>query len=216
LSSKVIPKDRLGPVRKVDLSDVPGALRTPNAPGAAAREAVQRAAQTQIQQVREQAYREGLQAGREEAQALAEQQRAEVQALIAGVNQLMQDFEQTLASDVLSISLELTKLILRQAVRVNLEVVLPVVREAIANLPGVAEPTVIALNPADAALLRKLADGEPALAALPWKIVEDVQIERGGCRLETPSTEIDATLETRWRRVIAALGRDDPWIEITV
>jgi flagellar assembly protein FliH len=47
-------------------------------------------------------------------------------------------------------------------------------------------------------------------------VVEDPQIERGGCRLETPSTEIDATLETRWRRVIASLGRDDPWIEITV
>ena len=74
----------------------------------------------------------------------------------------------------------------------------------------------IALHPADAELFRKLSDGEPALATLPWKVVEDPQIERGGCRLETPSTEIDATLETRWRRVIASLGRDDPWIEITV
>jgi flagellar assembly protein FliH len=216
LSNRIIPKDRLGAVRKVDLSDVAGALRTPGSPGAAARETVERAARAQLEQVREQAYLDGLQTGRQEARALAEQQRGEVQALIAGVNELMQDFEQTLAGDVLSISLELTKLILRQAVRVNPDVVLPVVREAIANLPGLTEPTVIVLNPADAAVLRKFADGEPALAALPWKIVEDVQVERGGCRLETPSTEIDATLETRWRRVIAALGRDDAWIEITV
>ena len=58
-------------------------------------------------------------------------------------------------------------------------------------------------------------EDDPALATLPWKIVEDAQIERGGCRLETPTTEVDATLETRWRRVVASLGRDDSWIDIT-
>jgi flagellar assembly protein FliH len=45
--------------------------------------------------------------------------------------------------------------------------------------------------------------------------VEDILVERGGCRLDTATTEVDATLETRWRRIIGALGSDDPWIDIT-
>jgi flagellar assembly protein FliH len=212
LSSRIIRREQLGAVRKVDLGNV--------AAGASAagvgRDTGEAAARAEIERVREQAYRDGVAAGHKEARALVEQQRADLEALIAGVNELMQNFEQTLANDVLSIGLELTKLIVRQSLRINPEIVLPVVREAIANLPGIAEQTVIALHPADAELFRKLSEGEPALAALPWKVVEDAQIERGGCRLETPSTEIDATLETRWRRVIASLGRDDPWVEITV
>jgi flagellar assembly protein FliH len=215
LSSRIFRKEQLGAaVRKVDLGKVVPGAGAAGVPGAV--QDADSGVRAELERVREQAYREGLAAGRKETRVLVERQRADLDGLIAGVNELMQNFEQTLANDVLSISLELAKLIVRQSVRVNPEVVLPVVREAIANLPGIAEQTVIALHPADAELFRKLSDGEPALATLPWKVVEDPQIERGGCRLETPSTEIDATLETRWRRVIASLGRDDPWIEITV
>jgi len=214
LSNRIIRREQLGVVRKVDLGNLAGT--TGASATAAAGGAGSDAGAADFQRVREQAYREGLAAGQHDAQAQIERQRADLQALIEGMNELMQNFEQTLANDIVSISLEIAKLIVRQAIRINPEIVLPVVRDAIGNLPGIAEQSVIVLNPADAALFRKLCEGEPGFAALPWKLVEDPQVERGGCRLETPSTEVDATLETRWRRVIASLGRDDPWIEITV
>jgi flagellar assembly protein FliH len=72
----------------------------------------------------------------------------------------------------------------------------------------------VRLHPADAHLLRKLAESDQTVATLPWRIVEDAQLERGGCVLDTATTEVDATLETRWRRVIAALGRDDLWVDV--
>ena len=34
-----------------------------------------------------------------------------------------------------------------------------------------------------------------------------------GCRVETPRQAVDATVQTRWRTALAALGRDDAWIE---
>jgi flagellar assembly protein FliH len=95
-------------------------------------------------------------------------------------------------------------------------VVLTVVREAVSSLTGVDAETTVHLHPDDAALLKAISRDDTALASLPWKIVEDARIERGGCRLETASAELDATLETRWRRVIAALGREDSWIDITL
>ena len=171
---------------------------------------------SQVIHARERARREGMEEGRREAAALLEGERVALKALIASMNEVMQDFEQSLANDVLSMSLELAKLIIRQSLRVKPEAIIAVVREAVESLPGVSDQTVLLVHPADAVLIRMVAENDRALGELPWKIVEDEHIERGGCRLETPTTEVDATLETRWRRVLAALGRDDPWIDITI
>jgi flagellar assembly protein FliH len=209
LSNKIIPKEALSEVRKLDLTDlVTGAKAT------ASVEVTANAAD--LARTREQAYREGLEAGRREAQAALEAERADLKTLIGGVNELMHEFEQTLAGDVLSMALELAKQIVRTSLRVKPDLVSAVVREAISSLPGLSEQTVLLLNPADASMVRKALEDDPALATLPWKIVEDVHIERGGCRLETPTTEVDATLETRWRRVVASLGRDDSWIDTAI
>jgi flagellar assembly protein FliH len=210
LSSKIIPRGTVCDIRKLDLADLAaGARPSAQASGLPTVEA------GDVARAREQAYREGLEAGRRETHATVQAQRAELKALIEGINELMQEFEQTLSNDVLSISLELAKQIVRQSLRVKPELVLAAVREAISSLPGLSEQTVLLLNPADATLVRNAIAADPSLAALPWKIVEDAQVERGGCRLETPTTEVDAALETRWRRIVASLGRDDWWIDIT-
>jgi flagellar assembly protein FliH len=212
LSGRIIPREQAQRARKLDLGDI-AAGRSPIDTRPAGGE--QDASPADIERVREQAYREGLEAGRREAGAQLPQQRDELRALIQGVNELLENVEQRLATEVLSISLELAKLIVRAGVRVKPELVLSVVHDAIASLPGAGEPVTLLLNPADAALLRELARDDRALSALSWKILEDPHIERGGCKLETSSTEVDGTLETRWRRVIANLGRDDAWIDIT-
>jgi flagellar assembly protein FliH len=212
LSGRIIPREQAQRARKLDLGDI-AAGRSPIDTRRAGGE--QDASPADIERVREQAYRDGVEAGRREAGARLAQQRDELRALIQGVNELLENVEQRLATEVLSISLELAKLIVRAGVRVRPELVLSVVQDAIASLPGAGEPVTLLLNPADAALLRELARDDRALSALPWKILEDPHIERGGCKLETSSTEVDGTLETRWRRVIANLGRDDAWIDIT-
>ncbi len=224
MSSKVIPRGSVSGVRRVEPRDLAAAVGRAGAPAPPAhpeadaeRERAEAArVSSERQRELEQAYQAGLEAGRREAQAIAAQQRAEVQALIVGINELMEGFEQRLASEVLSISVELAKLIVRAGVRVKPSVVLPVLRDAMASLPGMPEQATLLLNPADAQLVREFVESDPAAATLPWNIVEDPHIERGGCKLETASTEVDATLETRWRRVIAALGRDDGWMDIAV
>ncbi len=214
MSNKIIPREALNEVRKLDLGDLGQAgipatrVRADSTPSADVPDP------RMLARVRDEAYREGMEIGRREAQSANESERAELKALIAGMQELIRDFEQTLADEVLAMSLELAKQIVRQSLRVKPDLVVAVVREAVSSLAGLTEHTVLALNPADAALVGKSLDSDTTLATLPWKIVEDAQIERGGCRLETASTEVDAGLETRWRRVLAALGRDDAWIDI--
>jgi flagellar assembly protein FliH len=214
LSNRIIPKEMVGgDLRKAKLDELSLGERArrpeqakPPAPSAG----------NELARVREEAYRQGVAAGRQEAALQAQAERAALKNVSDALNEMMQEFEQGLANDVLSMSLELTKLIVRHAIRVKPDLVLSVVREAVASLTGLDGSSTVHLNPADAALLRELAREDPALGALPWKIIEDTRIERGGCRLETATSEVDATLETRWRRVIAALGREDSWIDITL
>jgi flagellar assembly protein FliH len=213
LSNRIIPKEALNGLRKAELGDLGGPkVQTRLEP---AREGPAPVDSLGLAKMREEGFREGIETGRREAELLLQAERDALREVRNGLTQLMSEFEQSLASDVLSMSLELAKLIVRHSIRVKPDLVLSVVREAVASLPGVDQQTTIHLHPSDAALLRKLAESDNTLHELPWQIVEDSRVERGGCRLETATTEVDATLETRWRRIIAALGRDDPWIDIT-
>ena len=209
MSNRVIPKESLTGLRRVELGDFTGSQRPEPV-----RQDAQPSSADPLARAREEGYRQGLTEGSREAEARLELERGALKELTARMGQLLQDFEQGLADDVLSISLELAKLIVRHSVKVKPELVLPVLREAISTLPGVDERTTVRLHPADAHLLRKLAESDQTVATLPWRIVEDAQLERGGCVLDTATTEVDATLETRWRRVIAALGRDDLWVDV--
>jgi len=217
LSNRIIPKEALSGLRKAELGDLGGPQPQPRTrlepssrsegsatPGSAA-----------LAKAREEGYREGVETGRREAEVLLNAERDALREVRNSLTQLMSEFEHSLANDVLSMSLELAKLIVRHSIKVKPDLVLSVVKEAVASLPGVDQQTTIHLHPSDATLLRKLAENDKTLHELPWQIVEDVRVERGGCRLETAITEVDATLETRWRRIIAALGRDDQWIDIT-
>jgi len=216
LSNRIIPKERAATVRKVDLGVLAGGRQAGAATAAPAESMDVSHDPAALVSAREQAYREGMEAGTRAAGTLHESERIALKALIVSMNEVMQDFEQSLANDVLSMSLELAKLMVRQSLRVKPEAVVAVVKEAVESLPGVSDQTVLSVHPADAVLIRRAAEDDRGLAEVPWKIVEDEHMERGGCRLETPTTEVDATLETRWRRVLAALGRDDPWIDITI
>jgi flagellar assembly protein FliH len=51
------------------------------------------------------------------------------------------------------------------------------------------------------------------LAHAGWKIFEDAQMQRGGCRVETAHSQIDATPATRWKHIVASIGQDNEWME---
>ena len=213
MSSRIIPKELVSAeLRKAKLDEFSTSGRKPRAEP---EQAPTGAPGTELARMREEAYRQGVAAGRQEAADHTQTERAALKSMSVAFQEMLQEFEQGLANDVLSMSLELTKLIVREAIRVKPDVVLSVVREAVSSLNGLDGNTIIYLHPADAALLREVARDDP-LANQPWKIADDTRMERGGCRIETASSEVDATLETRWRRVIAALGREDSWIDITL
>ena len=121
--------------------------------------------------------------------------------LLGRMREVMEDHEQVLAGDVMGLAVELSQQIMRHALQVNPEVVLPVVREAIASLPQGSQHPRLILHPQDAALVRSVLDVNQITPA-PWRIVEDARLERGGCRIETATSELDASIGSRWKATV--------------
>ncbi len=163
-------------------------------------------------------HQEGLAAGREEGYAAGyaegrEQSQAELEIIKQLANSLdaaLIGFETEMGEEVLNFSLAVARQVIRNALRFRPEALLTIVRDAIASLPQPGQHPQLILHPEDAALVRTLMEEE--LAHFHCRILEDSHLERGGCRIKTDSSEIDATLGGRWDKAMLALGRDDAWL----
>ncbi|MFY9316979.1 MAG: FliH/SctL family protein, partial [Burkholderiales bacterium] len=154
---------------------------------------------------RQDGFREGYRAG--QAQAAAEA--AQLRGVAAQFARSCATLEQDLAGQVLDLALDIARHMLRSDVKARREALLPVVREAIACLPDQVQRPQLQLNPADVEIIRARIGDELQMAG--FSIVEDHRVEPGGCRISAASCEVDATLPARWRRVLAAFGRDIAW-----
>jgi flagellar assembly protein FliH len=151
-------------------------------------------------------YADGLAIGRAEAAKELEH----LQAIALEFSGALAAADETIAADVLDLALHLAKSMLRNALEIKPELVIPVVREAIEYLPVLQQPAVLMLNPADVALVRD-AIGEE-LDKGGWRVVQDPSIARGGCKVDTATNQIDAQVGTRWERLTHALGKNLEWL----
>ena len=158
----------------------------------------------QLQEIQRQAHDEGYQAGFAEGTQ-------HIAALLNSMEQALQQADQQIAQDMLKLSLEVARQMVQQVVKTNPEILLNTIRVAIASLPHFNQGAHLVLHPDDASMVRTKM-GEQ-LSHSGWKIFEDAKIARGGARVETAHSQIDATLENRWQRIVAAIGQDSSWIQ---
>jgi flagellar assembly protein FliH len=167
-----------------------------------------------IERINEEARTEGYQAGFEEGRLAGEatladsitSELARFSALIGNLQISLTHMDQTIAEQVLDLALEVASQVIRSTIAVRNETLLPVIREAITALPLHHGHVMLHLNPADASMVREQI-GEQ-LAQTGTQIIDDTEIAPGGCTLKAGTSEIDATLETRWKRVLEAIGSE--------
>ncbi|KQV80258.1 flagellar assembly protein FliH [Massilia sp. Root351] len=136
---------------------------------------------------------------------------APLRELAGNFSTALQDADQLISADVLELALQLAKGMLKQSLQVKPELILPIVREAIEYLPVLQQPALLMLNPDDAKTVREGIGEE--LDKGGWRVIEDAQIERGGCKIDTASNQIDAQASARWQRLTYALGKDVSWLD---
>jgi flagellar assembly protein FliH len=158
------------------------------------------------------AFERGREQGALEATRAAQQVRAghleRVGQVVAGLQAGLDELVSRGADALLDLALEVARQVLRRELALQRDAVLPVVREAISLIADHAAHPRVHLSPQDFALVS--AELEADAGYRGCRFVADPGVQPGGCRIETPQGEIDATLETRWRRVIATLGADIP------
>jgi flagellar assembly protein FliH len=173
----------------------------------------------EIEQIHEEARKEGYQAGLEEGKKSAHDEglleiKTQVDRLAGITDSLsaaLNDLDQELAEDILLFAVEVARQVVSSSLRVQPESLLPVIREAMATLPLHHGTVLIHLNPDDTEMV-KHHFGEQILHA-GWRIIEDKEIQTGGCRLHAGSSEVDATTASRWRRTLEAMGAKPDWLE---
>lgn len=159
-----------------------------------------------IEQGLEQARGESAAAQRAQCEAIA----TRADALLANLTAQLAGLQQSLGDEVTGLAVEIARSAIGATLRLRSECVAPAVAEALAALVDEQARPVLRVSPEDATLL-----GEhlaPLLAARGATLVPDRSVSPGGCIVETARASVDATIQTRWRRALAAIGRDDEWV----
>ena len=115
-----------------------------------------------------------------------------------------------ICDDVLDLSLAIAKSMIQSEIKINHAVIKAIVGEASKKFIDASQLKLI-VHPDDAVIVRQYLQDE--LGAMSWQLLEDLEIDRGGCVVETAQNSIDARNEVRWKAVTESLGKTLDWRE---
>ena len=191
--------------RVVSVSDVEAENTNPLT--VEALEAVQQAAQEEgFKLGYDEGYQQGHEAGLKAGEADILQQAQQWKALIDSLNNPLKSIDSIVEHDLLSMISLLVRQMVYHELQQKPEMVLTAVREALAVLPVSDRQLKVYLNPEDMELVK---NGLKLDEDTGWQWYEDPLVSRGGAKLVTADTTIDATVETRLNNLISRLLSQD-------
>lgn len=154
-------------------------------------------------------YEAGLAEGRQDALTQAQRENLEFTTLAASCTEALQSIEAQTGQALITLAISIAQQVIRGALDADPEKILDIVRD-IVHIDSASQGLLrLRVHPSDLALIQARMSGDPDINN--WRLLADETIERGGCSAETSLGDIDATLQTRWQRVVASLGSDMPW-----
>jgi flagellar assembly protein FliH len=162
----------------------------------------------------EKGHAEGREAGialvRQKEQALLTELERRVQRLDEILNVVarpLADLDSEVPRQLASLAGAIARQLVRRALKAHPDEIVAVIRETVALLPMTARDVRVHLHPEDAALIRERLSEVGAERV--WSIAEDPILSRGGCRVTSENSSIDAQLEQRMGAAIATLLGDE-------
>lgn len=155
----------------------------------------------------EAAHAEGLEQGKKKGYATG---LAEIQAqahrlmqIITVLHEPLSQLDDQIEQELVSLSIAIARQIVRRELKIDPDQIVAVVREAVASLPVGSRNIHLHLHPEDAVLVRSalsLSGNDKT-----WRLVEDPILTRGGCKVITDISQIDATIDTRLAAIAATI-----------
>jgi len=157
------------------------------------------------QEGRQQGYEEGYHAGYREGFSDGELQRKTLTQMAENFQNELSRLDDVVAAELTTLALSIARRVLTIAYDQDAQLVAKMVEHAIQALPGNLEPTRVLVHPEDLKAVENHLSEEFAGRHLTF--IPDETISRGGLKLMTATTDIDATFETRWQRVTSVLDQ---------
>ena len=146
-------------------------------------------------------------AGRTLAETLVREQAEALAAQVARLDGEIGLLDQRLADELLALAVEIARKLVGHTLAAQPQSVLNILHQALAQLP--VQHITVRLHPDDAALLRQHA--AETLAHGSHRLVDDARLARGDVVLDAGGSHLDATLATRWHRPLDDLGPVADW-----
>ncbi|HVN42288.1 MAG TPA: FliH/SctL family protein [Steroidobacteraceae bacterium] len=165
----------------------------------------------ELEVLRDQAQAAGFEQGRQLGLEAGRRELAEATARLAGVlgalARPLEELDEEVEQELLALAFAIARQLVRREIKTDPAQVVGVVRDALSALPVAARDVKVYLHPEDAKLVRQHLPAEDQPRA--WTIVEDAVLMRGGARVVTASSQVDARLETRLGALVAELLGSD-------
>ena len=165
----------------------------------------------ELESIQKQAYQEGFELGKKEG---FEQTKDELdsnnnslRSIINLLSEPLKELDDDIVNQLSQLSMMVAKQVIRRELHTEQGEIVGIVREAMNALPASTRKIVLNIHPDDAELIRSAFSlGEESVSdELRWKVVEDPMISRGGCKISSENSRIDATVESRMNRIINTL-----------
>jgi len=164
-----------------------------------------------LEALQKDAYDEAWQKGHADGTAAGEKAAAEraarLDVLLNALARPFDELDDMVEKQLVELSMAVVRQLFRREIKIDPSHVIGVVREAIQLLPVASRNVQLHLHPDDAALVRESLS--PADGELAWAIAEDPLISKGGCKVTTDNSQIDATSEARLQSVISSIAGDE-------
>jgi flagellar assembly protein FliH len=166
-------------------------------------------AQLRVSEIEKEAYEkgfaEGQKAGMEVGESMGETLLKQYSSGLDALNKLRRELFSTSEKEVIRLSLEIARKIIKREVAIDDELILTLVKVALGR---VADQTLITIrvNPRDCQSIERhrtagIGAADNGALSESVKVVEDPLIARGGCIIETESGTIDARVEEQLREI---------------
>jgi flagellar assembly protein FliH len=152
---------------------------------------------------RARAVEEGYAAGLAEGRRAAQQLTAEIAALLAAMATPFREHNSTLLMQLTELIILFTGQVVRRELTVRPGDIKTSLREALAVLEGDAIGAEVYLHPEDRATVEDLMGVQGVIPRV--RLLEDSNLLRGGCRVQTASSVVEVTAEQRLLAIAAQL-----------
>ncbi|MGA3158066.1 MAG: flagellar assembly protein FliH [Steroidobacteraceae bacterium] len=168
--------------------------------------------------IEREAWERGFAIGREAGTAAVQQEQQRMladmaqrvrrlDAILEYMGKPLHDLDAAVQEQLAGLAGAIARALIRRELKTQPGQIVAVIRDTVALLPASAREVRVHLHPEDAALVREsLAETTTDRA---WTIAEDPVLSRGGCRVTSDNSTIDARIETRLGAAIAAALGDE-------